>query len=85
MNILVTGAAGFIGMYLSERLMKEGHDVVGVDNINDYYDPTLKHDRLAILNEYDGFVFHQVDLADREKLNGVFADHPVDVVVNLAA
>ncbi|AOM81657.1 NAD-dependent epimerase [Salisediminibacterium beveridgei] len=85
MNILISGAAGFIGMYLSKRLMEEGHQVVGVDNINDYYDTQLKQDRLALLNEYGAFSFYEVDLADRARFNQIFQDNQIDVVINLAA
>lgn len=85
MNILVTGAAGFIGMYTSERLMHEGHQVIGVDNINDYYDTQLKEDRLVKLYNYEKFSFYKIDLADRESLNQVFEKKQVDVVINLAA
>ncbi|ADI00515.1 NAD-dependent epimerase [Salisediminibacterium selenitireducens] len=85
MNILVTGAAGFIGMYLSKRLMDEGQQVIGVDNINDYYETQLKKDRLALLEEYDQFSFYKVDLADRNSFNQIFKDNKIDIVINLAA
>jgi UDP-glucuronate 4-epimerase len=82
---LITGAAGFIGFHLSKRLLEEGHQVLGVDNLNDYYDPQLKHNRLEILKGFPGFSFFRTDLADSDKLARIFKDHPVDVVVNLAA
>ncbi|MDV2684406.1 NAD-dependent epimerase [Alkalihalophilus lindianensis] len=85
MKILVTGAVGFIGMFLSERLIGEGHHVVGLDNINDYYDKKLKYDRLDRLTQYENFNFHEVDLANRESFNPIFKDHKIDVVINLAA
>ena len=66
-KVLVTGAAGFIGYYLSERLLKEGVQVVGYDNMNDYYDVRLKDARLELLNNYDGFTFIKGNLADKEK------------------
>jgi UDP-glucuronate 4-epimerase len=84
-KVLVTGAAGFIGFHLADRLLKEGCRVTGIDNLNPYYDVKLKQDRLAELTKQAGFSFYPVDLADREALNSVFADRRFDVVVNLAA
>ncbi|CAN5809499.1 NAD-dependent epimerase [soil metagenome] len=71
---LVTGAAGFIGFHTARRLMDEGHRVVGIDNLNDYYDPKLKADRLALLEGRDGFSFLALDLCDREGMEALFAD-----------
>lgn len=85
MSILVTGAAGFIGYYLSKRLLEQGESVVGYDNLNDYYDPKLKEARLAILKEYDGFTFVKGDLADKTAVDKLFAEYTPEVVVNLAA
>ncbi len=85
MKIFVTGAAGFIGFHLSRRLLSEGHHVIGIDNINDYYDVRLKHSRLDILNQKVQFVFEKADLADREKIAHIFKDHSPDIVINLAA
>jgi UDP-glucuronate 4-epimerase len=82
---LITGAAGFIGYHLSERLLKEGYIVVGVDNLNDYYDVNLKKARLERLQRKKNFVFHQIDIADLEGIKAVFTDHNIDVAVNLAA
>lgn len=82
---LVTGAAGFIGFHLSKRLLEDGYRVLGVDNLNDYYDPQLKLARLEILKGFPGFSFFRTDLADGEGLTRIFKDNPVDVVVNLAA
>lgn len=84
-KVLVTGAAGFIGYYLSERLLKEGVQVVGYDNLNDYYDTRLKEARLEILNKYDGFTFIKGNLADKDKVMSVFSEHKPEIVVNLAA
>ncbi|MBU1193739.1 MAG: NAD-dependent epimerase [Proteobacteria bacterium] len=85
MKILVTGAAGFIGFNLSRRLLKEGHQVCGIDNLNDYYDVNLKKKRLSILEPEDDFEFVLVDLADREKIKKLFEDRQFDSVINLAA
>lgn len=85
MMIMVTGAAGFIGFHLSRRLLEQGHAVLGIDNLNEYYDVSLKEARLALLREYDAFTFEKIDLADRPGMARVFEDHPVDYVVNLAA
>jgi UDP-glucuronate 4-epimerase len=85
MNVLVTGAAGFIGYSLSARLLESGHTVYGIDNLNDYYDVTLKQARLARLEKKPGFVFQKLDLADRQNMADLFASHAFDCVVNLAA
>lgn len=84
-KILVTGAAGFIGFHLSSRLLGAGRRVVGLDNLNDYYSPALKRDRLARLVPHDNFTFHEGDLADRAGLEALFAEHRPRLVVNLAA
>lgn len=83
--MLISGAAGFVGMHLAKRLLDEGHTVIGYDNLNDYYDVQLKKDRLEILRSYDSFVFYEDDLADRDALNRCFAEEQIDVVINLAA
>ena len=85
MNILVTGAAGFIGAAVAERLLGRGDRVHGVDNLNDYYDVTLKQARLARLQAHRRFQFERIDIADREAMRKLFADHRFDAVVNLAA
>ena len=82
---LVTGAAGFIGFHLSERLLDRGETVVGIDNMNDYYDVSLKQDRLAQIRNRDNFSFQQIDLDDRARIEDLFANQQFDVVVNLAA
>jgi len=84
-SVLVTGAAGFIGFHLSKKLSSLGYNVVGIDNLNDYYDVTLKKSRLSILEKIKGFTFYQIDLIDHDGLNKVFKTQPVDFVVNLAA
>lgn len=85
MKILVTGAAGFIGFHLSKYLLERGDSVVGFDNLNDYYDPKVKTDRLAILKQQQSFSFVKADLADRSAVDETFANHKFDRVVNLAA
>ena len=85
MRILVTGAAGFIGFTLSKFLLDNKFDVVGVDNLNDYYSTDLKKARLAILEEYKNFTFHKLDLAYSESVTSLFNKNPFDVIVHLAA
>jgi len=85
MKVLVTGAAGFIGMHVCERLLARGDEVVGVDNLNDYYDVTLKQARLARLTSKAGFSFSRLDIADREGIAALFAKEGPQRVVNLAA
>ncbi|WP_318246161.1 nucleotide sugar dehydrogenase [Halobacillus halophilus] len=84
-EILVTGCAGFIGFHVSKRLLEEGFQVIGVDNMNDYYDVRLKEDRLSLINNYDQFIFYQLDLSKADDVNQVFKAHNIEVVVNLAA
>jgi UDP-glucuronate 4-epimerase len=83
--ILVTGAAGFIGFCFARRLLEAGRAVVGVDSVNDYYDPALKEKRLAELGEYPGFTFHRLDLAERSAAARLFGDSQFRRVVHLAA
>lgn len=85
MNILVTGAAGFIGFHLSKRLLKLNHQVIGIDNLNPYYDVSLKSDRLTLLKKYPNFEFHKIDLTNREILFQLFNKRGIQVVINLAA
>ena len=84
MKYLVTGAAGFIGSAVVERLCAQGHNVVGIDNINDYYDVELKHSRLKRI-EHDSFIFIKMDIADRDDITELFVAHKFDKVVHLAA
>lgn len=84
-KILVTGAAGFIGYNLSSRLVELGHTVVGIDNLNDYYDVNLKQERLNKIKEHSSFSFVKMDLADKEAINELFEANKFDIVVNLAA
>jgi len=84
-NVLVTGAAGFIGFHLSKRLLDSGINVVGLDNMNPYYSVKLKEDRLAQLEGHPRFTFARLDLADRTDMERLFAANRFDVVVNLAA
>ncbi|MGK2906893.1 MAG: NAD-dependent epimerase [Desulfuromonadales bacterium] len=84
-KILVTGAAGFIGFHLCQRLLARGDTVTGLDNLNDYYEVSLKENRLKQLTNQDNFTFIKCDLADRAALEKLFAGHRFDAVVNLAA
>lgn len=85
MKVLVTGAAGFIGFHTSLRLLDRGDQVVGIDNLNDYYDPKLKEDRLSQLVGRDGFTFEKLDVADRDRIPEYFRRERPDRVVHLAA
>ncbi|SVD43355.1 uncharacterized protein METZ01_LOCUS396209, partial [marine metagenome] len=83
--ILITGAAGFIGFHLAQKLLETGYDVIGYDNVNDYYDPSLKEARLGILNGYKKFIFCRKDLLDEAALAAVFKNHNPELVIHLAA
>jgi len=85
MKILVTGAAGFIGYHLSNKLLERGDEVVGYDNVNDYYDPSLKWARLKNLKDHDNFEFSQGGLEEKDRLFQLFQQNDFDKVVNLAA
>mgnify|MGYP001407035442 CR=1 FL=1 len=84
-TIIITGSAGFIGFYLSKKLLDQGCQVIGIDNLNDYYDVNLKHARLDKLKPYDNFTFIKADVSDKEKVNQLFAEYKPDLVVHLAA
>ncbi len=84
-KILVTGAAGFIGASLSKKLVENGAEVIGLDNLNDYYEPQLKIDRMSAQAEHENFTHVNINLADRDAIEKLFTDHKFDVVMNLAA
>lgn len=84
-KILVTGSAGFIGSFLSKRLLNDGYSVVGLDNINDYYDSSLKDERLKELLSQDKFKFIKGDISDKDFVMGIFEKEQFDIVINLAA
>lgn len=85
MKILITGVAGFIGFHLSKRLLEESYQVVGIDKLNDYYDKSLKKNRLEILSQYKNFSFQKIDLKDKEAIDKIFASYKPSHVINLAA
>lgn len=92
MKILITGSAGFIGFFLAKALLAQGDSVVGIDNLNDYYDPVLKRSRLQDLEQFvqvqqasQRYTFIQMDMADRVGMVQLFEDHAFDAVVNLGA
>ncbi|WP_437610597.1 NAD-dependent epimerase [Erwinia sp. V71] len=85
MKYLVTGAAGFIGFHVSQRLLSAGHQVVGLDNLNDYYDVNLKLARLELLKSHRDFIFSETDLADRQGIAHLFATQGFERVIHLAA
>ena len=85
MNILVTGAAGFIGCHTAEYLLQKGHTVFGLDNVNNYYDVKLKEYRINLLRNFNNFTFYQLDISDTSSLNKFFATYKIDIIYNLAA
>ncbi|MGI9648774.1 MAG: NAD-dependent epimerase/dehydratase family protein [Acidimicrobiia bacterium] len=84
-TVLVTGAAGFIGSHLADRLLREGHSVVGLDNFNDFYDPRIKHGNLESFGRTDGFTLVEADIRDEAAVETAFGRHKPDAVVHLAA
>ncbi|PKH26861.1 protein CapI [Enterobacterales bacterium CwR94] len=85
MKYLVTGAAGFIGIHVTQRLLAAGHQVIGLDSLNDYYDVNLKQARLNLVNSHPDFLFVKVDLADKDAIAALFAEHKFQRVIHLAA
>ena len=84
-NYLITGSAGFIGFHLSKKLLSEGFNVLGVDNLNNYYDQRIKQDRNKILKKYKNYKFNKIDIKDYKKLDRIFRKNSIHGVVNLAA
>ena len=84
-TFLVTGVAGFIGSYLSKRLLEQGFHVIGIDNINDYYDVNLKSVRLENLKPFDNFTFIKEDISNKEAIMKIFEEYKPNIVINLAA
>lgn len=84
-TILVTGCAGFIGFHLSKRLLSNNYTIIGIDNLNDYYDVDLKHARLDLLKEYKNFSFVLSSIEDKKAMEEIFAENDIDIVINLAA
>ncbi|KDR94647.1 UDP-glucuronate 4-epimerase [Peptoclostridium litorale DSM 5388] len=85
MKILITGAAGFIGFHLSKKLLDQSYQIIGIDNLNEYYDPELKKSRLEILGKYNNFIFQKVDLKDKQAVDNIFEIYQPTHVINLAA
>ena len=85
MKILLTGAAGFIGMHVASKLLKRGDSVIGIDNLNSYYDPELKKERLKLLNNFERFNFKKIDISDADEIKNIFSKHKFDRVVHMAA
>lgn len=84
-KVLITGGAGFIGFHLGKRLLEKGMQIYAIDNLNDYYDVSLKESRLDILKKYENFTFEKTDISDKDKVNEVFLKFSPEIVVNLAA
>lgn len=84
-KIFITGVAGFIGSFLAKKLLEDGYHIIGLDNINDYYDVKLKHFRLDMLKQHPSFTFIQGDLANKALIENIFAEYHLEIVINLAA
>lgn len=84
-KILITGAAGFIGFHLSQELLKEDYQIIGLDNLNNYYNPSLKQSRIEILGQYENMTFHKVDIKDKVAIDHIFETYQPTQVINLAA
>ena len=87
-RILITGSAGFIGFHLARRLLENGYTIIGLDNLNDYYDVNLKNDRLSILKQHESFSFYKTDLSNKKSLDKMFLQEKIgteDIIINLAA
>lgn len=84
-NIIITGAAGFIGFHLSQKLLAEGYSVIGIDNMNDYYDRTLKESRLSLLISNQNFSFYKIDISDKTDINKLISHFEKSIVIHLAA
>lgn len=84
-SYLITGVAGFVGFYLTKKLLEHDCHVIGIDNLNDYYDVNLKQTRLEQLEQYENFTFIKGDISNKDKVMNLFAEHKPDIVVNLAA
>tara|TARA_B100000900_G_scaffold416056_1_gene448781 strand:- start:2348 stop:3355 length:1008 start_codon:yes stop_codon:yes gene_type:complete len=85
MKILLTGVAGFIGMHVASKLLERGDSVIGIDNLNSYYDPELKKERLKLLNNFERFNFKKIDISDSDEIKNIFSKHKFDRVVHMAA
>lgn len=84
-KILVTGFAGFIGSHLTERLLKEGNSVIGIDDFNDYYDPKIKEENISGIKSNKNLIFYRTDIRDKTKVEQIFIEHKPDIVIHLAA
>jgi len=85
LNILVTGSAGFIGWKVSEKLLERGDKVIGIDNMNDYYDPRIKEWRIRTIEKFNNLIFYKEDISNIDAMDRLFRAHPFDAVINLAA
>lgn len=84
-TLLITGAAGFIGFHISKKLLDSAYKIIGIDNLNDYYDSRLKEDRLRVLKKHKNFVFHEVDIKNNSQVDFIFKNYQPTYVINLAA